>query len=108
MTQVDATGADSLPSPVMFGPIRRLLEGEESRLNVASGLASVSVYSQAAYASPAYGRTQLSRAPYLLSSRPYATEEKLSASRAQQAEASPPREEDEEEEEKEEEEGEEG
>uniref|UniRef100_A0A3Q3WPC1 IF rod domain-containing protein n=1 Tax=Mola mola TaxID=94237 RepID=A0A3Q3WPC1_MOLML len=87
---------------------RRLLEGEESRLNVASGLASVSVYSQAAYASPAYGRTQLSRAPYLLSSRPYATEEKLSASRAQQAEASPPREEHEEEEGKEEEEGEEG
>lgn len=60
-------------------------------------MASVSVYSQAAYAAPSYGRTQLSPAPYLLSSRLYATEEMVSASRAKQAEASPPREEEEEE-----------
>lgn len=57
-------------------------------------MASVSVYSQAAFAAPSYGR-----APYLLSSRPYATEETVSASQAQPAEASPPREEEEEEEE---------
>lgn len=67
-------------------------------MNVA-GPASVSVYSQAAYAAPSYGRMQFCAAPYLLSSRLYAPEEVLSASQAQQAEASPPREEEEEEEE---------
>ncbi|XP_040898358.1 neurofilament light chain b [Toxotes jaculatrix] len=91
---------------------RKLLEGEENRLNVAS-LGSAT-YSQAMYAAPPYGRTQISMqssaAPYLLSSRLYtsslATEETISASQAQQAEASPPQEEEEEqveEEEKEEE-----
>uniref|UniRef100_A0A3Q3JZL4 IF rod domain-containing protein n=1 Tax=Monopterus albus TaxID=43700 RepID=A0A3Q3JZL4_MONAL len=65
---------------------RKLLEGEESRLNV----------------------SQLSAAaPYLLSSRLYApslsTEETISASQAQQAEASPPQEEGEQVEEEEEE-----
>lgn len=93
--------------------LRKLLEGEESRLNVA-GPGSVSVYSQSMYAVPSYGRTYVSMqaaAPYLLSSRLYtsslSTEETISASQAQQAEASPPQEEEEEqaeEEEKEEEE----
>uniref|UniRef100_A0A3B5AFP1 Neurofilament light n=1 Tax=Stegastes partitus TaxID=144197 RepID=A0A3B5AFP1_9TELE len=63
---------------------RKLLEGEENRLNLSSA------------------------APYLLSSRlyatPFSTEEIISASQAQQAEASPPEEEKEEEEEEEEEE----
>ncbi|XP_067377719.1 neurofilament light polypeptide-like [Channa argus] len=89
---------------------RKLLEGEESRLNVA-GLGPVSVYSQA-YGAPSYGRTYVSMqsaAPYLLSSRlytsPLLTEETISASQAQQAEASPLKEEEDkevEEEEKEE------
>ncbi|XP_070690394.1 neurofilament light chain b [Pempheris klunzingeri] len=93
---------------------RKLLEGEENRLNVA-GPGSVSVYSQAMYAAAPYGRTQFSMqsqlssaAPYLLSSRFYTTslskEETISASQAQQEEASPPQEEEEEEEEQKEEE----
>ncbi|XP_047446880.1 neurofilament light polypeptide-like [Mugil cephalus] len=86
---------------------RKLLEGEENRLNVA-GPESFSLYSQAMYAAPSYGRTysmqsQLrSAAPYLLSTRLYtslSTEETISASQAQQAEASPAQEEEEEEEE---------
>lgn len=81
----------------MSDSVRKLLEGEESRLNVA-GTASISVYSQAAYAAPSYVRTQLCAAPYLLSSRLYAPEEALSASQAQQAGASPPGEEEEKEE----------
>ncbi|XP_053181551.1 neurofilament light chain b [Scomber japonicus] len=91
---------------------RKLLEGEENRLSVA-GPGSVSVYSQAMYAAPSYGRSlysmqsQLSSAaPYLLSSRLYSssfsTEETISASQAQQAEASPPQEEEEEQAEEEE------
>lgn len=103
------------PTPVMSYSVRKLLEGEENRLNVA-GPGSVSAYSQAMYAAPFYGRTQFSMqsqlssaAPYLLSSRLYtlSTEETVSASQAQQAEATPPQEEEEEqveEEEKEEEE----
>nr|XP_043881510.1 LOW QUALITY PROTEIN: neurofilament light chain b [Solea senegalensis] len=90
---------------------RKLLEGEENRISVA-GPASVTAFSQAAYAAPPYGRTQFSMhsqlssaPPYLLSSRLYtsalATEETISASQAQQAEASPPQEEEEEEEEEE-------
>lgn len=63
-----------------------------------AGAASLSVYSQAAYAAPSYVRTQLSAAPYLLSSRLYAPEEALSASQAQQAGARPPGEEEEKEE----------
>ncbi|KAM9393608.1 neurofilament light polypeptide-like [Pholidichthys leucotaenia] len=93
---------------------RKLLEGEENRLSVA-GPGSITVYSQAAYAAPSYGRTQASlqpqlssAVPYLLSSRLYtsslSTEETISASQAQEAEASPPQEEEEEEEEKGEEE----
>nr|XP_020486741.2 neurofilament light polypeptide-like [Labrus bergylta] len=86
---------------------RKLLEGEENRLNLA-GPGSVNVYSPALYSAPSYGRTQfslqsqLSSAPsYLLSSRLYTsslpTEETISASQAQQAEASPLEEEEEEE-----------
>uniref|UniRef100_A0A3Q3L541 Neurofilament light polypeptide-like n=1 Tax=Mastacembelus armatus TaxID=205130 RepID=A0A3Q3L541_9TELE len=100
---------------------RKLLEGEESRLSVV-GPASVTVYSQAMYPPPSYGRTHVpvqsqlsSAAPYLLSSRLYtsslSTEETISASQAHQAEASLPQEEEEEqmeEEEKEEEEEEQG
>ncbi|XP_074494821.1 neurofilament light chain b [Sebastes fasciatus] len=101
---------------------RQLLEGEENRLNVA-GPGSFNVYSQAMYGTPSYGRSQFSTQsqlssapqyllssapPYLLSSRFYtsslSTEETISASQAQQAEASPPHEEDEEEEEQVEEE----
>ncbi|XP_076587144.1 neurofilament light chain b [Chaetodon auriga] len=93
---------------------RKLLEGEENRLSVV-GPGSVSVYSQAMYAAPSYGRSLLSTqpqlsaaAPYLLSSRLYtsslSTEETVSASQAQQAEAGPPQEEEEEEEEQVEEE----
>ncbi|XP_068995170.1 neurofilament light polypeptide-like [Embiotoca jacksoni] len=85
---------------------RKLLEGEENRFNVA-GPGSFAVYSQAMYAAPSYGRTQFSMqsqlssaAPYLRSSRLYtsllSTEEPISASQAQQAEASPPEEEEEE------------
>uniref|UniRef100_A0A3B5AGP2 Neurofilament light n=1 Tax=Stegastes partitus TaxID=144197 RepID=A0A3B5AGP2_9TELE len=93
---------------------RKLLEGEENRLNV-GGPGPAAVYSQAMYSAPSYGRTHVSlhsqlssAAPYLLSSRlyatPFSTEEIISASQAQQAEASPPEEEKEEEEEEEEEE----
>ncbi|CAB1412714.1 unnamed protein product [Pleuronectes platessa] len=85
---------------------RKLLEGEENRFNVASP-GSISVYSQAMYGAPAYGRTQISMQsqlssapPYLLSSRFYSPsfsrEETISASQAHQAEASPPQEEEEE------------
>ncbi|KAM9360704.1 neurofilament light chain b [Symphorus nematophorus] len=87
---------------------RKLLEGEENRLNVATGPAAVSVYSQAMYAAPSFGRTQFSiqsAAPYLLSSRLYtsslATEETITASQTQQAEAGPPQEEEKEEKEEE-------
>ncbi|XP_061585810.1 LOW QUALITY PROTEIN: neurofilament light chain b [Cololabis saira] len=76
---------------------RKLLEGEENRLNVAG---PGSLYSQTTYAAPSFARTQFSvqpqfssGAPYLLSSRLYSsmlsTEEVISASQAQQAEASP-------------------
>ncbi|KAA8592770.1 neurofilament light chain b [Etheostoma spectabile] len=87
---------------------RKLLEGEENRLNVA-GPGSFNVYSQATYTAPSYGRSQFSMpfsaasasASYMLSSRLYtsslSTEETISASQAQQAEASPPQEEEEEE-----------
>ncbi|KAM3610787.1 uncharacterized protein V6R79_008956 [Siganus canaliculatus] len=87
---------------------RKLLEGEENRLNVAAAPAVASVYSQAAFAVPSYGRSHFSvqSAPFLLSSRCFtstlATEEAITASRAPQAEAS--REEEEEQEEQEEQE----
>ncbi|TKS79125.1 Neurofilament light polypeptide [Collichthys lucidus] len=82
---------------------RKLLEGEENRLSVAAAPASTM------FASPYYGRSQFSMqtqlssaAPYMLSSRfytsPLATEETITARRAQEAEASPPQEEEEEEE----------
>ncbi|KAM7017675.1 neurofilament light polypeptide-like [Tautogolabrus adspersus] len=93
---------------------RKLLEGEENRLSM-TGPGSVNVYSQALYSAPSYGRTQFSLQsqlssvpPYLLSSRFYTsslpTEETISASQAQQAEASPLEEEVEEKEEQVEEE----
>lgn len=92
----------------MFLCIRNLLEGEESRLNV-SRAAPATVYSQALYCTPSYGRTQLSAvSPFLLSSRLFSstlsTEDRISASQAQQAEASPPQEEEEEQGEEEEDE----
>lgn len=76
--------------------VRKLLEGEENRLSVVAGPASVSLYSQqVSYAAPSYGRMS-----YLLSSRFDVPEEMLTASQVQKAEASPPKEgEDEEEEE---------
>lgn len=82
---------------------RKLLEGEESRLNVPRA-GPHTVYSQAMYCTPSYGRTQLSTAsPFLLSSQLFSstlsTEDKISASQAQQAEASPPQKEEQEEEE---------
>ncbi|XP_027890622.1 neurofilament light chain b [Xiphophorus couchianus] len=88
---------------------RKLLEGEENRLNVPKQ-GSFTVYSQAMGPAPAYGRVQVSTqsllssaAPYLLSSRLYSpslfTEDVITASQAQQAESSPPQEEEEEEEE---------
>ncbi|XP_014855042.1 PREDICTED: neurofilament light polypeptide [Poecilia mexicana] len=88
---------------------RKLLEGEENRLNVPKQ-GSFSIYSQAMGPAPAYGRAQVSTqsllssaAPYLLSSRLYSpslfTEDVITASQAQQAESSPPQEEEEEEEE---------
>ncbi|XP_032435385.1 neurofilament light chain b [Xiphophorus hellerii] len=88
---------------------RKLLEGEENRLNV-SKQGSFAVYSQAMGPAPAYGRAQVSTqsllssaAPYLLSSRLYSpslfTEDMITASQAQQAESSPPQEEEEDEEE---------
>ncbi|XP_072289932.1 neurofilament light polypeptide-like [Eucyclogobius newberryi] len=73
---------------------RKLLEGEEGRLNVSA--APHSVYSQAMYCSPSYGQPQLRSASPLRmsSSRCYSftlsNEEKISASQAQQAEDSPP------------------
>ncbi|XP_034025721.1 neurofilament light polypeptide-like [Thalassophryne amazonica] len=81
---------------------RKLLEGEENRLNVA-GPGLVGAYSPAQYS---HGRTQVSMQPqfssapaYLLSSRLYSStlsaEETISASQAQQEEASPPHEEEE-------------
>ncbi|XP_023199772.1 neurofilament light polypeptide [Xiphophorus maculatus] len=87
---------------------RKLLEGEENRLNVPKQ-GSFTVYSQAMGPAPAYGRAQVSTqsllssaAPYLLSSRLYSpslfTEDVITASQAQQAESSPPQEEEEEEE----------
>ncbi|XP_033475022.2 neurofilament light chain b [Epinephelus lanceolatus] len=85
---------------------RKLLEGEENRLNVAAA-GSFSTYSQSMYAAPSFIHSQLSSAaPYLLSSRFYtsslSTEETISASQAQQAEATAPEEEEEEEEKEEE------
>ncbi|KAM4745799.1 LOW QUALITY PROTEIN: neurofilament light chain b [Anableps anableps] len=85
---------------------RKLLEGEENRLNVPKA-GSFSIYSQAMGPAPAYGRAQVSTqsllssaAPYLLSSRLYSpsllTEDVITASQAQQEEASPPQEEEEE------------
>ncbi|KAJ4941525.1 hypothetical protein JOQ06_011404 [Pogonophryne albipinna] len=77
---------------------RKLLEGEENRFNV-SGPGSFNVYSQSMYATPpSFRRTQFSMqsqltsaAPYMLSSRFYSrslpTEETISTSQAQQAEA---------------------
>ncbi|MEQ2283629.1 hypothetical protein AMECASPLE_013446 [Ameca splendens] len=95
---------------------RKLLEGEESRLNVPQP-GSFTVYSQAMGPAPVYGRVQVSTqsllssaAPYLLSSRLYSPllcTDAITASQAQQAEASPPKEEEEEGEQVEEEEGEE-
>lgn len=92
----------------MSSSVRKLLEGEESRLSVA-GPGSVSAYSQAMFAAPSYGRTQISMqsaAPYLMSSRLYTsplfTQETISASQAQRAEASPPQEEEEQDEEEDE------
>uniref|UniRef100_A0A3B4BIZ2 IF rod domain-containing protein n=1 Tax=Periophthalmus magnuspinnatus TaxID=409849 RepID=A0A3B4BIZ2_9GOBI len=74
----------------------KLLEGEESRLNVSAP--AHSVYSQTMYCSPSYGQLQLcSASPLLMSSSRWysstlSTEEKISSSQAQQAEASPPNE----------------
>uniref|UniRef100_A0A3B3VM98 Neurofilament light chain n=1 Tax=Poecilia latipinna TaxID=48699 RepID=A0A3B3VM98_9TELE len=93
---------------------RKLLEGEENRLNMPKQ-GSFSIYSQAMGPAPAYGRAQVSTqsllssaAPYLLSSRLYSpslfTEDVITASQAQQAESSPPQEEEEEGEQVEEEE----
>ncbi|XP_049572620.1 neurofilament light chain b isoform X1 [Syngnathus scovelli] len=95
---------------------RKLLEGEENRLDRCGQMSSV-VHSQAAFAGPLHGRamqrvsmqSQLhSYPPYLLTSRLYGStisaEETISASMAQQSERSPPQEEVEEEEEEEEEE----
>lgn len=95
--------------------IRKLLEGEEDRLSVERP-GHFGIYSQAVSSTPSYGRVQVSMqsqlssaAPYLLSSRLYSsllpTEDAISASQAQQAEARPLQEAEEEEgEEKEEEE----
>ncbi|XP_054629572.1 neurofilament light chain b [Dunckerocampus dactyliophorus] len=82
---------------------RKLLEGEENRLDRCGQKSSV-VYSQTMFAGAPPGRTVVSMqsqlhsaAPYLLTPRLYRstipTEEKISASDAQQAEASPPQEE---------------
>uniref|UniRef100_A0A673CDM4 Neurofilament, light polypeptide b n=1 Tax=Sphaeramia orbicularis TaxID=375764 RepID=A0A673CDM4_9TELE len=90
---------------------RKLLEGEENRFSVA-GPGSVTVYSQSMYAAPSYGRTQVSMLPQLSSAPPFllssrlfssslSTEEKISATHVEEAEASPPQEEEEEEEEEE-------
>ncbi|XP_053727088.1 neurofilament light chain b [Synchiropus splendidus] len=92
---------------------RKLLEGEETRLNVPG---STTLHSQSMYAAPRTPSSVslLSSAPpFLMSSRLYRsspyTEEIISASQVQQAEARPPQEDEEndEEEEKEEEEAEE-
>ncbi|XP_021164609.2 neurofilament, light polypeptide b [Fundulus heteroclitus] len=100
---------------------RKLLEGEEIRLS-APKPGSFAVYSQTMSHAPAYGRAQVSTqsllssaAPYMLSSRLFSpslrTDDVITASQAQQAEASLPQEEEEaeqvEEEEEEEKEGEE-
>uniref|UniRef100_A0A8C6UQR6 Neurofilament, light polypeptide b n=1 Tax=Neogobius melanostomus TaxID=47308 RepID=A0A8C6UQR6_9GOBI len=76
---------------------RKLLEGEESRLNVSAP--PHSAYSQATLYSPSFGRrAHLSSAPPLLLSyprwyaSPISTEEIISASHAQQEQASPPQE----------------
>ncbi|XP_061625267.1 neurofilament light chain b [Phyllopteryx taeniolatus] len=95
---------------------RKLLEGEENRLDRCGQMSSV-VHSQAVFAGPPHGRTLVSMqsqlhsaAPYRLTPRLYrstvSTEEAISASEAQQAEARPPQEEEDKEEgeEKEEEE----
>ncbi|XP_061672216.1 LOW QUALITY PROTEIN: neurofilament light chain b [Syngnathoides biaculeatus] len=81
---------------------RKLLEGEENRLDRCGQMSSV-VHSQAVFAGPPHGKTLVSvqsqlysASPYLLTPRLYrstvSTEEALSASQAEQAEASPPQE----------------
>uniref|UniRef100_A0AAV2MRW0 IF rod domain-containing protein n=1 Tax=Knipowitschia caucasica TaxID=637954 RepID=A0AAV2MRW0_KNICA len=74
---------------------RQLLEGEENRLNVSAP--ALSVYSQAVEGRLSYSQPQLhSASPQLLMSCPrwysstLCTEENISPSQAQQAEASPP------------------
>lgn len=82
--------------------LRKLLEGEENRLNVA-GPGSFN----AMYAAPSYGRTQFSlqsqlssAAPHLMTSHCYTSSlSTILASKAQRAEASDPHAEEEEEEE---------
>ncbi|XP_015225507.1 PREDICTED: neurofilament light polypeptide [Cyprinodon variegatus] len=94
---------------------RKLLEGEENRLNVPKP-ASFTHYSQSMASAPVYRQAQVSRqsllssaAPYMLSSRLYSpslySEDAITASKAQQAEASPPQEEEEDQVEEEEGEG---
>ncbi|KAM4579435.1 neurofilament light polypeptide-like [Fundulus diaphanus] len=84
---------------------RKLLEGEEIRLS-APKPGSFAVYSQTMSHAPAYGRAQVSTqsllssaAPYMLSSRLFSpslrTDDVITASQAQQAEASLPQEEEE-------------
>ncbi|XP_051923528.1 neurofilament light chain b [Hippocampus zosterae] len=79
---------------------RKLLEGEETRLDRCGQMSSV-LHSQAAFAGPTHGRTVFSMQSQLHSTVPYSltprlyrstisTEETLSASEAQQAETSPP------------------
>ncbi|XP_051537531.1 neurofilament light polypeptide-like [Myxocyprinus asiaticus] len=88
---------------------RKLLEGEESRFNVGVG-GLVSAYSiGTVYSRPMFSLSTLSSGtPYLLGSRLISTslaeDEAITASQAQEAEASPAREEEEEEEESKEEE----
>lgn len=79
---------ENAKSPDVSDSVRKLLEGEENRLSVVAGPASVSLYSQqVSYAAPSYGRMS-----YLLSSRFDVPEEMLTASQVQQAKASPPKE----------------
>ncbi|XP_061841824.2 neurofilament light chain b [Nerophis lumbriciformis] len=91
---------------------RKLLEGEESRLDRCGQRSSV-VYSQTMFAGPPPGRSLVSMksqlhsaAPCLLSPRFFTStmpaQEKMSASDAQQAQASPPQEEEDREEDEEE------
>ncbi|XP_077377466.1 neurofilament light chain b [Festucalex cinctus] len=89
---------------------RKLLEGEENRLDRCGQMSAV-VHSQAALAGPPHGRTLVSMqsqlhsaAPYLLTPRLYRSTVSISAREAQQADASPLREEAEEPQEEEEEE----